>query len=78
MIGGSNPASRHVRSILSRIAAFAMCVQFHVSGPLDAIATHLVRNYLRSRASRCDTRRSRVLAVVAAQGSFLGARSPCR
>ena len=31
MIGGSNPASRHVRSILSRIAAFAMCVQFHVS-----------------------------------------------
>src|SRR5437879_4072006 len=31
MIGGSNPASRHVRSILSRIAAFAMCVPFHVS-----------------------------------------------
>ena len=31
MIGGSNPAPRHVRSILSRIAAFAMCVQFHVN-----------------------------------------------
>jgi hypothetical protein len=31
MIGAGRPAPRHVCSILPRIAAFAMCVQFHVT-----------------------------------------------
>ena len=31
MIGGVRPAERHMASIVLRIAAFAMCLQFHVS-----------------------------------------------
>ena len=31
MTGGSNPAARQMASILGRIVALAMCVQFQVS-----------------------------------------------
>ncbi len=31
MMGGSKPAARHRSSIVPRVAAFAMCLQFHVS-----------------------------------------------
>jgi hypothetical protein len=30
MIGGVRPSERHMASIVPRIAAFAMCLQFHV------------------------------------------------
>jgi hypothetical protein len=31
MVGARSPASRQASSILPRIAAFAMCVKFHVT-----------------------------------------------
>ncbi len=35
IIGGVRPADRQIASIVPRILAFAMCLQFHVNKPRD-------------------------------------------